>query len=172
LAKILKFVITMEKKCINISYTEYDSIDELGTSDKLLLEHAIAAADTSYAPYSSFNVGAAVQLSNGEIVSGSNQENAAYPSGTCAERCAIFYANANYPDNAVSAIAIVAMDSDGSVTHSPVTPCGACRQVLLETENRYATPIRILLCGAKEVYVIESARSLLPLQFDAQNIGV
>ena len=115
----------MEKKCINISYTEYDSIDELGTSDKLLLEHAIAAADTSYAPYSSFNVGAAVQLSNGEIVSGSNQENAAYPSGLCAERTAIFYAHAKYPDAAVKAIAWVAKQN-GHLTESITYPCGAC----------------------------------------------
>lgn len=146
--------------------------EELSSAERRLLDAAKEACSKAYAPYSKFRVGAAVMLDNGSIVAGNNQENAAYPSGTCAERCAIFYANANYPDNAVSAIAIVAMDSGGSVMHSPVSPCGACRQVLLETENRYATPIRILLCGAKEVYVIESARSLLPLQFDAQNVGV
>lgn len=146
--------------------------EELSSAERRLLDAAKEACSKAYAPYSKFRVGAAVMLDNGLIVAGNNQENAAYPSGTCAERCAIFYANANYPDNAVSAIAIVAMDSGGSVTHSPVTPCGACRQVLLETENRYATPIRILLCGAKDVYVMESARSLLPLQFDAKNVGV
>ena len=146
--------------------------EELSSAERRLLDAAKEACSKAYAPYSKFRVGAAVMLDNGLIVAGNNQENAAHPSGTCAERCAIFYANANYPDNAVSAIAIVAMDSGGSVTHSPVTPCGACRQVLLETENRYATPIRILLCGAKDVYVMESARSLLPLQFDAKNVGV
>lgn len=146
--------------------------EELSSAERQLLDAAKEACFRAYAPYSNFRVGAAVMLDNGLIVAGNNQENAAYPSGTCAERCAIFYANANYPANAVSAIAIVAMDSSGSVTLSPVSPCGACRQVLLETENRYATPIRILLCGAKKVYVIESARSLLPLQFDVQNISI
>ena len=155
----------MEKKCINISYTEYDSIDELGTSDKLLLEHAIAAADTSYAPYSSFNVGAAVQLSNGEIVSGSNQENAAYPSGLCAERTAIFYAHAKYPDAAVKAIALVAKQN-GHLTESFTYPCGACRQVLHESQMRSGSPVRIIVGSATKVLVLDSVNGLLPFAFD------
>ncbi len=155
----------MEKKCINISYTEYDSIDELGTSDKLLLEHAIAAADTSYAPYSSFNVGAAVQLSNGEIVSGSNQENAAYPSGLCAERTAIFYAHAKYPDAAVKAIALVAKQN-GHLTESFTYPCGACRQVLHESQMRSGAPVRIIVGSATKVLVLDSVNGLLPFAFD------
>lgn len=161
----------MKTATITFQYLQ-TTAEQLSSAERQLLDAAKEACSKAYAPYSNFRVGAAVMLDNGLIVAGNNQENAAYPSGTCAERCAIFYANANYPDNAVSAIAIVAMDSSGSVTHSPVSPCGACRQVLLETENRYATPIRILLCGAKEVYVIESARSLLPLQFDVQNINI
>jgi cytidine deaminase len=155
----------MEKKCINISYTEYDSIDELGTSDKLLLEHAIAAADTSYAPYSSFNVGAAVQLSNGEIVSGSNQENAAYPSGLCAERTAIFYAHSKYPDAAVKAIALVAKQN-GHLTESFTYPCGACRQVLHESQMRSGAPVRIIVGSATKVLVLDSVNGLLPFAFD------
>ena len=129
------------------------------------MEAAIEATQRSYAPYSHFHVGAAVQLENDVIVTGTNQENAAYPSGLCAERTALFYANSQYPDKAVKALAIAACDENGTPSANIISPCGACRQVILETEKRFRKPIRILLYGPKEVYVIESAASLLPLAF-------
>jgi cytidine deaminase len=129
-----------------------------------LIESAIDATANAYAPYSYFNVGAAVLLKNGKIVEGSNQENAAYPLGLCAERVALFSANTQYPDTTVLAIAVAAV-ADGKQTDM-ITPCGACRQVLLEVEKRYQSPIKILLCGRELIYVVESAASLLPLSFD------
>lgn len=142
-------------------------LDELPENDRKLCQEAINACPSSYAPYSEFHVGAAVLLENGVVVSGNNQENAAYPSGICAERCAIFYANAQHPNTAVQAIAIAAMDKNGNLTDFPITPCGACRQVLLETELRFSTPIRLLLCGKNDVWCIENCNSLLPLHFSA-----
>lgn len=144
------------------------AFEELSLEDSALVEAAKKACATAYAPYSNFHVGAAVALENGVVVCGSNQENAAYPSGTCAERCALFYANATYPTVAVRALAIAATDAEGAFTIAPIAPCGACRQVLLEAEQRFGKPIRILLCGAQQVVIVESALSLLPLQFDAQ----
>ncbi len=144
------------------------AFEELSPEDSALVEAAKKACATAYAPYSNFHVGAAVALENGVVVSGSNQENAAYPSGTCAERCALFYANATHPTVAVRALAIAAADADGAFTVAPVAPCGACRQVLLEAEQRFGKPIRILLYGAQQVVIVESALSLLPLQFDAE----
>lgn len=138
---------------------------ELSDEDRALLEAARKATESSYAPYSKFYVGAAVRLTNKQIVCGSNQENAAYPSGTCAERTAIFYANAQYPDQAVETLAIAAQ-TQGSFLTKPISPCGACRQVILETEHRYGKPVRILLYGTEGVYVLEGIRSILPLQFD------
>lgn len=138
---------------------------ELSDEDRALLEAARKATESSYAPYSKFYVGAAVRLANKQIVCGSNQENAAYPSGTCAERTAIFYANAQYPDQAVETLAIAAQ-TQGSFLTKPISPCGACRQVILETEHRYGKPVRILLYGTEGVYVLKGIRSILPLQFD------
>ena len=112
-------------------------------------------------------MGAAALLANGVTVTGSNQENAAYPSGTCAERTTLFYANSQYPDQPVRMLAIAARNEAG-FTDTPVTPCGACRQVLLETEQRFGLPIQILLCGEKAVYVIEGVKNLLPLSFGAE----
>ena len=153
------------KKKIEIPY-EVHAIEELDGQDKLLMEAAREATQRSYAPYSRFHVGAAALLENGMMVTGTNQENVASPSGLCAERTTLFYANSQYPDVPVVALAITARTPDGDFVHSPVTPCGACRQVMTETENRYGKPIRILLCGSEEVYIAESARSLLPLSFD------
>ncbi|MDR1402492.1 MAG: cytidine deaminase [Tannerellaceae bacterium] len=135
---------------------------------KELIESAIDATANAYAPYSRFNVGAAVLLKNGKIMAGSNQENAAYPSGLCAERVALFSANAQYPDSAVLALAIAAVTNGKQV--DMITPCGACRQVLLEVEKRYRSPVKILLCGRKQIYMAESAASLLPLCFDGSDI--
>lgn len=155
----------MEHKMLNISYVVLRE-EELSEPDRRLVEQAKAATQTAYAPYSHFHVGAAVELENGEVVCGSNQENAAYPSGTCAERCAMFYANAAHPDTPVLSMAIAASPREGVFTDMPITPCGACRQVLLEVENRFSRPIRVVLYGAKVCYIIESVAHFLPFQFD------
>ena len=139
---------------------------ELSPDEQMLAEAAREATQRSYAPYSHFHVGAAVLLANGIVVTGTNQENVAYPSGLCAERTALFYANSQYPDIAVKALAISACDANGAMKRTPISPCGACRQVMVETEKRFGHPIRILLCGTEEVYVAESASCLLPLSFD------
>ena len=102
----------------------------------------------------------------GVIVTGTNQENVASPSGICAERTTLFYANSQYPDTPVKALAIAGISEDDGMKRTPISPCGACRQVMLETENRYATPMRVLLCGKEEVYIVESAKDLLPFAFD------
>lgn len=141
--------------------------DELSDADKALVDEARSAASRSYAPYSCFNVGAAVRLADGTVVTGNNQENAAYPSGLCAERTVLFWANAQYPQLAVDAIAIAARNADGELSR-PITPCGACRQVILEVENRYGRAVKIILFGTKECYVIEDGiKALLPLSFDS-----
>jgi cytidine deaminase len=144
------------------------SVSEAPEIYRELIESAIDATANAYAPYSYFNVGAAVLLKNGKIIEGSNQENAAYPSGLCAERVALFSANTQYPDTTVLAIAVTAV-TDGKQVDM-ITPCGACRQVLLEVEKRYQSPIKILLCGKKEIYMAESAASLLPLSFDGSGM--
>ena len=139
-------------------------LEECSETEKKLIEAAKKATEKAYAPYSGFSVGAALLLENGDIVSGNNQENAAYPSGLCAERTAVFYANANFPEEKVMAIAIAA-NHKGSFTEDVITPCGACRQVLLETENRFHAPMKVLMYSEKGVYVMESIRDLLPLSF-------
>ena len=155
----------MTSKEIKIAYQEFDAIDELEAKDRELAQAAVEATAQAYAPYSKFNVGAAVLFEDGVIVKGANQENAAYPSGLCAERTTLFYAGAQHPDKAVEAIAIAARNEAGEVEH-PIVPCGACRQVMLETETRFAQPMRIILYGAKECYIIEGGtKELLPLSF-------
>ena len=144
--------------------------DELKDDEKKLIDEAKAATMNSYSPYSRFKVGAAVLLKDGLIVSGNNQENAAYPSGLCAERTTLFYANARYPDLPVEAIAIAAF-TNGKYIDDPITPCGACRQVILETQNRYKHPIRIYLYGALKIYVIEKINDLLPLSFGEADLN-
>ena len=121
----------MTQKEIKICYSEYDSLSGLCEEDRILAEKAIEATANSYAPYSGFCVGAAVRLSDGKIITGSNQENIAYPSGLCAERTAMFYAHAQYPDAGIIAIAIAARQ-DGDLCETPASPCGACRQVMAE----------------------------------------
>lgn len=139
--------------------------DELTEEERQLTEAARKATRRSYAPYSHFSVGAAARLANGIVVTGTNQENIAYPLGLCAERTTLFYANSQYPDQPVTALAIAAR-SEACLTERPVMPCGACRQVMLETINRFSTPLRLLLCSQTEVYVVDDARALLPLAFD------
>ncbi len=129
-----------------------------------LLEAAKAAATKAYAPYSRFCVGAAALLENGQVVSGSNQENAAYPSGLCAERVTLFYANAQWPDVAVTHVLICAL-TDGELTDEPVKPCGACRQVLLEKRRTQDRPMKIIMAGRKGTMAINDVADLLPLSF-------
>lgn len=137
---------------------------ELNKTEKNVIDAAKKAAKKAYSPYSHFRVGAAVLLTNKEVISGNNQENAAYPSGLCAERTALFYANSKFPDEAVDIIAIAAF-CNGGYTNEPITPCGACRQVILEAQNRYNHPIRLLLYGEKKIYQVEQITDLLPLGF-------
>ena len=118
---------------------------ELTVTEQTLLQKAIESTHHSYAPYSHFHVGAALLLGNGEIVLGCNQENASFPAGICAERSAIFAAGAKYPDEPVVMLAIAARNSLGELLDDPISPCGICRQVILETESRFNQPIRILL---------------------------
>lgn len=146
------------------------SPDELSAEEQQLVEAAKEATTRSYAPYSHFHVGAAALLANGEIISGTNQENAAYPSGICAERTTLFYANSQHPQQAVKALAIAARTSEGHWTETPISPCGACRQVMTETENRFGKPMKVLLCSAQEVFVIESAKDLLPVSFGSKDL--
>ena len=151
----------MEAKSITINYTSFQ-LSELVEDDLALVEAAKKATYTSYAPYSNFSVGAAVRLTNGVIVSGSNQENAAFSAGTCAERCTMFYANAQYPDAPITTIAVAARE----FTNSPISPCGVCRQALIEAQVRAKQPLRVLLFGQREVLVFDSITDLLPYQFD------
>lgn len=137
---------------------------ELADDDRRLVQTAKAACRNAYAPYSQFHVGAAARLEDGTIVTGANLENVAYPSGLCAERTAIFAAQAARPELAVDALAIAACDKDGFTTQ-PVTPCGACRQVMAEVERRYGRHMRLLLYGGEHVYIIERSTDLLPLSF-------
>ena len=142
------------------------TFDELNKTEQDLMTSAMDATTRSYAPYSKFSVGAAALLANGIVVTGTNQENAAYPSGLCAERTTLFYANSQYPDQPVLTLAIAAR-TEKDFIDLPIPPCGACRQVILETEKRYKQPIRILLYGKKEIYEVKSIGDLLPLSFDA-----
>lgn len=139
--------------------------DELSAGDRHLVELAREATFRSYAPYSHFSVGAAILLDNGEIIEGANQENVAYPSGTCAERSACYYAHARYPEARFETIAIAARGTDGEFTPVPTAPCGACRQALLEYEMLAGHDVRVMLAGRDCVYVLPSVKSLLPLAF-------
>ncbi len=143
--------------------------EELTEADRTLLQAAMDATKRSYAPYSKFSVGAAARLNNEVIVTGTNQENAAYPSGLCAERTTLFYANSQYPDEAVATLAVAAR-TERDFLDAPIPPCGACRQVILETEKRFNQPMRILLYGKEEVYEVKSIRDLLPLSFDGSEM--
>ena len=160
----MRYICHMKEKRIEISY-RVCAINELDAQEKSLMEAAIEATRRSYAPYSHFHVGAAVLLENDVIVTGSNQENVAYPSGLCAERTALFYANSQYPDMKVKALAIAACDENGTPSANIISPCGACRQVMLETEKRSGKPMKILLCGSEEVYIVEGVTQLLPFAF-------
>lgn len=153
----------MESK-ICIVVEEFTQLEELDIADRELFKIATLASESSYSPYSSFQVGAAVRLANGEIISGSNQENAAYPSGQCAERVALFFAGAKFPEVPVDAIAIFARSSEFKLD-KPVTPCGSCRQVMAEYENRHGRKIRVIMGNSNHVQIVNGIESLLPLMF-------
>jgi len=155
----------MKKSHINIEVDTYDNINELPKDEITLVNEAKKVAFKAYAKYSNFFVGAAVLLKNGKIITGNNQENNAFPSGLCAERVALFYANSQYPDVPVLKMAVVAIYQN-DVLDEPVAPCGACRQVMLETEMRFLTPIRIILVGKNKILAINNIKSLLPLSFN------
>lgn len=138
---------------------------ELAPDELELVDLARKSTFRSYAPYSKFSVGAAVRLSDGHTVCGANQENVAFPSGTCAERTAAFYAHAQYPDAAFCAIAIAARGVDGLPLADPISPCGACRQVLLQYELLAGHDVEVLLVGRDYIYRLPSVRALLPLAF-------
>jgi cytidine deaminase len=142
---------------------------ELSAEDQELVQTAIKATDNSYSPYSNFRVGAAIRLADGSIVLGANQENAAFPSGLCAERTAIFAAQAQRPDQAILCLAIAARSAEGLLSE-PVTPCGSCRQVMTEIEDRYKRPMSVLLYGTNGVYVMDSVKDLMPLSFVSENL--
>ena len=158
----------MEQIDINISIESYQ-LDELSPQDQELVQAAIKATKNAYANYSRFYVGAALRLENGKMVIGANQENAAFPSGLCAERTAVFAAQANYPDSPIETLAIAGRNEKG-VLPNPITPCGACRQVILEIEDRYKKPIKILLYGTQKIYCVRSVKDLLPLSFVNDNM--
>jgi cytidine deaminase len=160
----------MKTHTIPFSYTEYEGTTQLQEADIKLLNEAWQICDSAYAPYSNFRVGAALLLANGILFRGNNQENAAYPSGICAERVAVFSASALHPGVAIQSIAVVAK-TDVFDLITPVTPCGACRQVLAEYEMLSGTPIRIILQGNSEkIWILEGISNLLPLMFHGSEL--
>ena len=161
----------MTTKNISTSWTEYNSIEELNQSDKELVIAAREAAQNAYAPYSKFRVGAAVKLETGIIIRGANVENAAFPSGICAERSAFSYSASNYPLIRPIALAVAAFTEDG-LTKDPVPPCGNCRQVIVEEEFRNNKNIRVILSGETKIQIIEKGGDLLPLQFNMNNLKI
>ena len=160
----------MKELKLDVSFTVYESLAELPADVASLMNQAIAVKQTAYAPYSQFRVGCALELDNGKIILGSNQENAAYPSGLCAERVAIFQAGALYPDAKFVRMAIHA-GSDHTVTTSPIPPCGSCRQSIAEYESRQETPVQIYFMGEEgPIYRSASLANLLPLTFERKHL--
>ena len=160
----------MKERDVTVSTSIGGSSDAVSAETEKLLLAAKEAAGKAYAPYSKFRVGAAALLDNGEVVAASNQENAAYPSGLCAERVTVFYANAKYPQARVTRLLIYAETERGPVI-TPISPCGACRQTLLEKETVQGSPIKVSLAGAAEIYSIQSIASLLPLSFGPKSLA-
>ncbi len=158
-------------KNISFSYTEYENNQELDSDDMELVKAAREASLKAYAPYSKFKVGAAVRLKSGKVVCGANIENAAFPSGICAERSALSNSISNHPEDEPVAIAISAMTEDGITDASP-SPCGNCRQVIAEEEQRTGNKIRIILSGKNKTLIIEGIGDLLPLQFNRNNLKI
>lgn len=157
---------TMEKLTLSTSIKKAN-YDELDATVRELVDRAKASTFNSYAPYSHFSVGAALLLDDGTIVPGCNQENSVYPCTICAERSAIFAAGAIYPDKTPVAICVAARDTTGQFTPRPISPCGSCRQVMIETEQRYHTSLKVILFGTSATYLLDSAKDLLPVTFDS-----
>ena len=159
----------MGLKNITVSWAEYDDLSQLPQADRELVEAARKASLHAYAPYSGFSVGAALRLESGLIITGTNVENAAFPSGICAERNVLSTFASNHYDEKPAAIAIAARTSEG-LTSDPVPPCGNCRQVIAEEELRSGNSIRMILSGRKKIFVLEKGGDLLPLQFNRSNL--
>lgn len=160
----------MNRKSLTINYSIAESLTELNTTDRQLMEEAHKAAGNAYAPYSGFKVGAALQLANGKIVTGNNQENAAYPSGLCAERVALFSASSQYPDEVIEIIAVTIVTPNKII--EPISPCGSCRQVLAEYESRQDKKIRIIFSGETgKTITVEGIENLLPMMFNARKMN-
>ena len=159
----------MRTKELRIFVYEYPTVLDLPVIDQQLIYAAREAAKDAYARYSRFYVGASVLLANDKIISGNNQENAAFPSGLCAERVALFYAQSSFPDVAIKSLAITAANSNGLVD-GPVKPCGSCRQVMIEAEFRHKQSIRIILDGKKKIQVFEGVDNLLPFAFKPESL--
>lgn len=156
----------MIQKHIDITYSEFRSADEMIPEDRELVGAAIEAMSGAYAPYSHFHVGAAVRLSNGQIVKGSNQENAAFPSGLCAERTAMFAASSRYPDKDMLSIAI-AGGVLGMLGTSPATPCGACRQVMAQYQTKSGKPMSVIMVADGLIWKFDRVDDILPLIFNS-----
>lgn len=155
----------MMKRQLSVEYDFFKDWRELPEEDQELIRNAFATKDSAYAPYSKFHVGASLRLSNGEVVNGSNQENVAYPSGLCAERVALFYAGSNFPNEIVKTLCVVA-EGELLPKENLLSPCGGCRQVMLETENRQEGEMRVILVSQNDnAVVFNSAADLLPLAF-------
>lgn len=160
----------MKKIEVTTTFIEYESITALEPQDQTLMRQAVEIRKNAYAPYSQFRVGAALLLEDGTVVLGSNQENAAFPSGLCAERTAIFQAGALHPGKRILKIAISAT-SDLKVTNHPIPPCGACRQSILEYEVKQAQPIELFFMGAEGIVCYSpSLINMLPFHFDAKSM--
>ena len=155
----------MTDRKLILSYKEY-TFDELSGEDRQLVEAAVGAMRNAYSPYSNFKVGAAVRLSDGSIVIGSNQENAAYPSGLCAERTAMFAASAQHPELDIRSLA-VAGGLDGQLEEVPASPCGACRQVMAQYQRKAGAPLSVLITGADKVWKFERVDDILPFIFES-----
>lgn len=154
----------MISKEIRIPFTEYSTVEETGPAISSLIGLAYAAARDAYAPYSGYHVGASIELTDGQRFKANNQENKAYPSGLCAERTAIFYVQANHPEIPIARMVVLAMEN-GELADEPAFPCGSCRQVMVEAEERHNTPMEIWMVGKNRIVKVESADSLLPLKF-------
>ena len=160
----------MNKKEVHFEYEVYDSIEKLNTEDAALLDRARKATATAYAPYSNFQVGASALLLNGEMLNGTNQENASFPVGLCAERVLISAISSLHPNTAIHTMAISYNNLNGKSDH-PISPCGICRQSLLEYESRLNHPIRLIMSGMDgEVFIIANAAMLLPLRFTSEDM--
>ncbi len=161
----------MKKETVSLAFEAYASPDTLPAADRGLLEAAVKAADSAWAPYSRFRVGAAVRLDDGTVVTGSNQENAAYPSGLCAERVAVFHAASAHPGIPITALAVAALSADGTA-RLPATPCGDCRQVIVEYEYRYKHPVRLIMLATEDkIIVTPDAGTLLPFAFNPGSLS-